>query len=95
MNEPDYSWNHFGYREIRIEAYYIFSIPHSPFAMDIGYMDDLIRSSRSIHKGRVHYLAADLEYSLSASIIKTLRFITIRRVLFEKNFKLQFSYMNV
>ncbi len=64
MNEPEHAWNHFGYREMRIAAYYIFSIPHSPFTIDIGYMDDLIRGSRSIHKGGVHYLAADLIWNI-------------------------------
>ncbi|MCA6068574.1 DUF2490 domain-containing protein [Chryseobacterium sp. RG1] len=64
MNEPEHSWNHFGYREMRIAAYYVFAIPHSPFTMDIGYMDDLIRDSRSLHKGGVHYLAADLIWNI-------------------------------
>lgn len=64
LNGPERSWNHFGYREMRIAAYYAFSIPHSPFTIDIGYMDDLIRDSRSLHKGGVHYLAADLIWNI-------------------------------
>lgn len=64
LNDQDHGWTPFGYREMRIAAYYMFSIPHSPFTVDIGYMDDLIRDSRSIKKGGVHYLAADLIWNL-------------------------------
>lgn len=64
LNEPDSEWNSFGYREMRIAAYYMFTIPNSPFTVDIGYMDDLIRDSRSIHHGGVHYLAADLVWNI-------------------------------
>lgn len=64
MNEPDSEWNSFGYREMRLTAYYMFNIPNSPFTVDIGYMDDLIRGSRSIHHGGVHYLAADLIWNI-------------------------------
>ncbi|WP_165826551.1 DUF2490 domain-containing protein [Chryseobacterium oncorhynchi] len=64
LNEPDQHWNSFGYREMRLSAYYMFNIPHSPFTVDIGYMDDLIRGSKSIHKGGVHYLAADLIWNI-------------------------------
>ncbi|MEG1216861.1 MAG: DUF2490 domain-containing protein [Chryseobacterium sp.] len=64
LNEPDPHWNSFGYREMRLSAYYMFNIPHSPFTVDIGYMDDLIRGSTSIHKGGVHYLAADLIWNI-------------------------------
>ncbi len=64
LNEPDKKWTPFGYREMRIAAYYMFSIPNSPFTVDIGYMDDLIKNSRSIRKGGVHYLAADLVWNI-------------------------------
>lgn len=64
LNEPDSEWNSFGYREMRLSAYYMFNIPNSPFTVDIGYMDDLIRGSKSIHKGGVHYLAADLIWNV-------------------------------
>ncbi|HCM33882.1 MAG TPA: hypothetical protein DF603_06980 [Chryseobacterium sp.] len=64
LNEPEQHWNSFGYREMRLSAYYMFNIPHSPFTVDIGYMDDLIRDSNSIHKGGVHYLAADLIWNI-------------------------------
>ncbi|SHF16408.1 DUF2490 domain-containing protein [Chryseobacterium vrystaatense] len=64
LNEPEQKWTPFGYREMRIAAYYMFNIPHSPFTMDIGYMDDLIRGSTSIKKGGVHYLAVDLIWNL-------------------------------
>ncbi|PWW19516.1 uncharacterized protein DUF2490 [Chryseobacterium sp. AG844] len=64
LNEQDSEWSSFGYREIRIAAYYMFTIPNSPFTVDIGYMDDLIRDSRSIHHGGVHYLAADLVWNI-------------------------------
>ena len=64
LNEPEQHWNSFGYREMRLSAYYMFNIPHSPFTVDIGYMDDLIRDSKSIHKGGVHYLAADLIWNI-------------------------------
>lgn len=64
LNEPEAEWTPFGYREMRIAAYYMFNIPNSPFSVDIGYMDDLIRGSNSIHKGGVHYLAADLIWNL-------------------------------
>ncbi|WP_435524296.1 hypothetical protein [Chryseobacterium indoltheticum] len=64
FHEPEPSWNHFGYREMRIAAYYMFSIPNSPFTVDIGYMDDLIRNSRSIRHGGVHYLAADVVWNI-------------------------------
>ena len=64
LNEPEPHWTAFGYREMRIAAYYMFTIPNSPFTVDIGYMDDLIRGSRSIHKGGVHYLAADLIWNI-------------------------------
>ncbi|WP_288436776.1 DUF2490 domain-containing protein [uncultured Chryseobacterium sp.] len=64
LNEPDSEWGSFGYREMRIAAYYMFSIPNSPFTVDVGYMDDLIRDSRSIHHGGVHYLAADLVWNI-------------------------------
>ncbi|ASW73531.1 DUF2490 domain-containing protein [Chryseobacterium piperi] len=64
LNEPDPEWTPFGYREMRIAAYYMFRIPNSPFTVDIGYMDDLIRGSESIHKGGVHYIAADLIWDL-------------------------------
>lgn len=64
LNEPDSQWTAFGYREMRIAAYYMFTIPNSPFTVDIGYMDDLIRDSKSIHKGGVHYLAADLIWNI-------------------------------
>ncbi|WP_167510760.1 DUF2490 domain-containing protein [Chryseobacterium sediminis] len=64
LNEPDPQWSSFGYREMRIAAYYMFTIPNSPFTVDVGYMDDLIRDSRSIHHGGVHYLAADLIWNI-------------------------------
>ncbi|QBJ88091.1 DUF2490 domain-containing protein [Chryseobacterium gleum] len=64
LNEPDSEWSSFGYREMRIAAYYMFTIPNSPFTVDVGYMDDLIRDSRSIHHGGVHYLAADLIWNI-------------------------------
>ncbi|AZA82365.1 hypothetical protein C1637_08815 [Chryseobacterium lactis] len=64
LNEPESQWGSFGYREMRIAAYYMFNIPHSPFTVDIGYMDDLIRGSQSIHHGGVHYLAADLIWNV-------------------------------
>ncbi len=64
LNEPAPEWGNFGYREMRIAAYYMFTIPNSPFTVDIGYMDDLIRGSRSIHHGGVHYLAADLIWNI-------------------------------
>ncbi|WP_185117630.1 DUF2490 domain-containing protein [Chryseobacterium sp. PMSZPI] len=64
LNEPDSQWTSFGYREMRIAAYYMFNIPHTPFTVDIGYMDDLIRGSKSIHHGGVHYLAADLIWNI-------------------------------
>ncbi|AZB01607.1 DUF2490 domain-containing protein [Chryseobacterium joostei] len=64
LNEPEQHWNSFGYREMRLSAYYMFNIPHSPFTVDIGYMDNLIRDSNSIHKGGVHYLAADLIWNI-------------------------------
>ncbi|MET3038170.1 DUF2490 domain-containing protein [Chryseobacterium sp. NRRL B-14859] len=64
LNEPDSQWTAFDYREMRIAAYYMFNIPNSPFTVDIGYMDDLIRDSESIHKGGVHYLAADLIWNI-------------------------------
>ncbi|MCS3529888.1 DUF2490 domain-containing protein [Chryseobacterium sp. JUb7] len=64
LNTPNTQWTSFGYREMRIAAYYMFAIPKSPFTVDIGYMDDLIRGSRSIHNGGVHYLAADLIWNL-------------------------------
>lgn len=64
LHQPDHEWTHFGYKEMRIAAYYMFTIPRSPFTIDIGYMDDLIRDSRSIHHGGVHYLAADLVWNI-------------------------------
>lgn len=64
LNEPEHKWTFFGYREMRIGAYYMFSIPHSPFSVDIGYVNDLIRESRSIKKGGVHYLATDVIWNL-------------------------------
>lgn len=64
LNEPGPHWGSFGYREMRIAAYYMFTIPNSPFTVDVGYMDDLIRDSRSIHHGGVHYLAADLIWNI-------------------------------
>ncbi|MFZ4931095.1 DUF2490 domain-containing protein [Chryseobacterium sp. Mn2064] len=64
LNEPYAQWESFGYREMRITAYYMFNIPHSPFTVDVGYMDDLIRGSRSIHHGGVHYVAADLIWNI-------------------------------
>lgn len=64
LNEPEQKWTPFGYREMRIGAYYMFSIPHSPFTVDIGYVNDLIRGSRSIKNGGVHYLAADIIWNL-------------------------------
>ncbi|SHG70998.1 DUF2490 domain-containing protein [Chryseobacterium sp. OV279] len=64
LNEPEQKWTPFGYREMRIGAYYMFSIPHSPLSVDIGYVNDLIRGSRSIKKGGVHYLAVDVIWNL-------------------------------
>lgn len=64
FNTPDSQWNSFGYREMRIAAYYMVNIPHTPFTVDIGYMNDLIRDSKSIHKGGVHYVAADLIWNI-------------------------------
>ncbi|WP_160140235.1 DUF2490 domain-containing protein [Chryseobacterium sp. c4a] len=64
FNEHDQHWNSFGYREMRLSAYYMFNIPNSPFTVDIGYMEDLIRGSQSIHHGGVHYLAADLIWNI-------------------------------
>lgn len=64
LNEPEQKWTPFGYREMRIGAYYMFSIPHSPFSVDIGYVNDLIRGSRSVKKGGVHYLAVDVIWNL-------------------------------
>ncbi|SIQ82237.1 Protein of unknown function [Chryseobacterium sp. RU33C] len=65
LNKPDAEWSSFGYREIRVAAYYMFTIPNSPFTVDIGYMDELIRGSRSIHHGGVHYLTADLIWNIA------------------------------
>lgn len=64
LNGPDAKWAPFGYKEMRIVVYYMFSIPKSPFSVDISYMDDLIQNSHSITKGGVHYLAADLIWNL-------------------------------
>lgn len=64
LNNADSEWTPFGYREMRIAAYYILTIPNSPFTVDLGYMDDLIRGSRSLHHGGVHYLAADLIWNI-------------------------------
>ncbi|MGG5209936.1 DUF2490 domain-containing protein [Chryseobacterium sp. MIQD13] len=64
LNEPEQKWTSFGYREMRIGVYYMFSIPNSPFSIDIEYVNNLIRNSRSIKKGGVHYLAADLIWNL-------------------------------
>lgn len=64
LNESGSHWNSFGYREMRIATYYIFTIPHSPFTVDVGYMNDLIRDSKSIHQGGVHYLAADIIWNI-------------------------------
>ncbi|KMQ58492.1 hypothetical protein ACM46_22605 [Chryseobacterium angstadtii] len=64
LHDSEQKWTPFGYKEVRIAAYYMFSIPHSPFTVDIGYVDDLIRGSKSIRKGGVHYLAADLIWNL-------------------------------
>lgn len=64
LNEPQPQWESFGYREMRIAAYYMFNIPNSPFTVDVGYMDDLIRGSNSIHHGGVHYLAADVVWNI-------------------------------
>lgn len=64
LNEPEPQWTKFGYREMRLGVYYMFAIPNSPFTMDIGYVDNLIRNSHSITKGGVHYLAADLIWNL-------------------------------
>lgn len=64
LNDPEPEWTKFGYREMRLGLYYMFAIPNSPFTMDIGYVDDLIRNSHSIAKGGVHYLAADVIWNL-------------------------------
>ncbi|WP_051891378.1 DUF2490 domain-containing protein [Chryseobacterium sp. JM1] len=64
LNEPEQKWTPFGYREMRIGVYYMFSIHHSPFSVDIGYVNDLIRGSRSVKKGGVHYLAVDVIWNL-------------------------------
>lgn len=64
LNEPEPQWTKFAYREMRLGVYYMFEIPNSPFTMDIGYVDNLIRNSHSITKGGVHYLAADLIWNL-------------------------------
>lgn len=67
LNGPDTQWESFGYREMRITAYYMFDIPHSPFTVDIGYMNNLIKDSRSIHRGGVHYVAVDLIWNIPFS----------------------------
>lgn len=64
INNPEQKWTPFGYKEMRIGVFYMFSIPKSPFTADIGYVNDLIRGSRSIKQGGVHYLAADLIWNL-------------------------------
>jgi len=64
LHEPEPQWTAFGYRELRLGVYYMVNIPNSPFTVDIGYVNDLIRNSRSITKGGVHYLAADLVWNL-------------------------------
>ena len=64
LHEPEPQWTAFGYRELRLGVYYMVNIPNSPFTVDIGYVNDLIRNSHSITKGGVHYLAADLVWNL-------------------------------
>lgn len=64
LNDPEPQWTKFGYKEMRLGLYYMFEIPNSPFTVDIGYVDDLIRNSHSITKGGVHYLAADVMWNL-------------------------------
>ncbi|MFP3599516.1 hypothetical protein [Chryseobacterium sp. SIMBA_029] len=64
LHEPEPQWTAFGYRELRLGVYYMANIPNSPFTVDVGYVNDLIRNSHSITKGGVHYLAADLIWNL-------------------------------
>lgn len=64
LNEPNPQWTSFSYKEMRFGAYYTFDIPNSPFTVDIGYMNDRIRGSKSVTKSGVHYLAADVIWNL-------------------------------
>ncbi|MBL1223229.1 DUF2490 domain-containing protein [Chryseobacterium sp. L7] len=34
LNQPNRKWTSFGYREMRVAAYYMFNIPHSPFTVE-------------------------------------------------------------
>lgn len=64
LNNAEQPWTSFGYKELRVGVFYMFSLPHSPFTVDIGYVNNLIRGSRSVKKGGVHYIAADLIWNL-------------------------------
>lgn len=65
MNEPRAYWTTYQYKESRFALYYAFKIPNSPFSMDVGYMNDLIRKSDKPID--VHYIAADLTWNIPYS----------------------------
>lgn len=52
-----------GYKETRLGLYYFFQIPKTPFSMDIGYVNNLIKGYQAAKSG-VHYLAVDLIWTI-------------------------------
>jgi len=62
-NGSDKNWSKFAYKEARLGLYYLFQIPKTPLAMDIGYVNNLIKGYRTAKSG-VHYLAVDLIWTI-------------------------------
>lgn len=62
MYEPHSYWTAYQYKESRFGLYYAFNIPHSAYSMDVGYVNNLIRSSAG--PVDVHYLAVDFIWNL-------------------------------
>ena len=62
MYEPSSHWTRYQYKESRFGLYYAFNIPHSAYTMDVGYVNNLIRSSTV--PVDVHYLAVDFIWNL-------------------------------
>lgn len=62
MNEPLRHWNSLQYKESRFAFYYARKIPKTPITMDLGYMNNLIKTGNKPID--VHYIALDLIWNL-------------------------------
>lgn len=62
MNYPTSKWKSFQYKESRFALYYSRKLPNTPITMDLGYMNNLIKTSSG--PVDVSYVALDLIWNL-------------------------------